>query len=305
MCSLKNDVIPSASPSWPKFNRSVSLLTWGLNEEELVKNFLERAFTLLEESVEDFEVIFVNDGSTDRTAEILAAYAAEEPRLKVITNEVNMNVGRSGRRAIAAASKDVVLWQTVDWSYDITHLRIFLELLNHFDVVQGVRPVPIRLLSYIPVVRSIYRVRTRSDDFRKAIVSLGNYYLLRILFGVPFQDFQNVTLYPRTLIQSVELTGDSSFINPECLFRTYERGTTYLEVPISFVPRTHGKAKGTKLSSIMRSIRDILGAWMKWGWQFRLHNRSETRRRIFRVSEPFHLDDDVIQLVVPLFKQFR
>jgi glycosyltransferase involved in cell wall biosynthesis len=296
---------PSPQSSMKKFNRSVSLLTWGLNEEALVEGFLDRAFALLDATAEDFEVIFVNDGSTDRTAEILAAYAAKEPRLKVITNEVNMNVGRSCRRAIAAASKDFLLWQTVDWSYDITHLRIFLELTNDFDVVQGVRPVPIRLLSYIPVVRSIYRVKTRSDDLRKAVVSLGNYYLLRILFGVRFHDFQNVTIYPRALIQSVELTGDSSFLNPECLLRTYERGATYLEVPIPFIRRTQGHAKGTKLSSIMRSIRNIVRAWLKWGWQFRLRHRKEMRRRIYRVSEPFHLDEDVLRLVIPLFKEFR
>jgi hypothetical protein len=54
--------------------------------------------------------------------------------------------------------------QTVDWSYDLSNLRIFLELLKHFDVVQGVRPVPLRLLSYIPVLRSIYRVRRRSFE---------------------------------------------------------------------------------------------------------------------------------------------
>lgn len=291
--------------SLPKFTRSVSLLTWGLNEELLLEDFLGRAFALMDATVEDFEVIFVNDGSTDRTAEILAEFAAREPRLKVITNELNMNVGRSCRRAIASASKDFLLWQTVDWAYDLANLRILLELLNYFDIVQGVRPVPIRLLSYIPVVRSIYRVRTRSDDFRKAIVSLGNYYLLRILFGVPFHDFQNITLYPRSLIQSVDLAGDSSFINPECLLRTYERDVRYIEVPIPFLPRKQGQAKGTKLSSINRSIRDILAAWIRWGWQFRLRQRNEGRRRIFRVSEPFHLDEDIIRLTIPLFKQFR
>jgi glycosyltransferase involved in cell wall biosynthesis len=288
-----------------KFGRSVSLLAWGLNEEILLEDFLDRAFALLTECVEDFEVIFVDDGSTDQTPEILKAYAAKEPRLRVITNEVNLNIGQSSRRAIAAATKEIVFWQTVDWSYDIRNFRIFLELTKYFDVVQGVRPLPIRLLSYIPVLRSIYRVRTRSDNFRKAIVSLGNYYVLRTLFGVPFHDFQNITFYPTKLLQSVELTGDSSFINPECLLRTYERGTTYLEVPIPFIPRTAGVAKGTKLSSIWKSIRDILKAWLNWGWRQRRNNRHESSRHIFRVWQPFNLDEKVIELTAPLFKEFR
>jgi hypothetical protein len=74
----------------------------------------------------------------------------------------------------------------VDWSYDLSKLRIFLELLRHFDVVQGIRPVPIRLFSYIPVIRSIYRIQRRFDTFYKAIISLTNYYILRILFSARF-----------------------------------------------------------------------------------------------------------------------
>ncbi len=288
-----------------KFDRSVSLIAWGLNEEILLEDFLNRSFDLLAKVADDYEVIFVDDGSTDRTPEILKAYQANEPRLKVITNETNLNIGQSSRRAIAGATKDFVFWQTVDWSYDIKNLRIFLELTRHFDVVQGVRPVPIRLLSYIPVLRSIYRVRTRSDNLRKAIVSLGNYYILRILFGVPFQDFQNVTIYPTKLLQSVKLTADSSFINPECLLRTYERGATYIEVPISFIPRTAGEAKGTKFKAIRRSIRDIAYAFCDWGWRRRGQNRREARHRIFRVWQPFNIDEDVIRLVAPLFKDFR
>ena len=292
-------------PLSQKFDRSVSLIAWGLNEETLLESFLDRSFALLAEVTDDYEVVFVDDGSTDRTPEILDAYAAKEPRLKVITNEVNLNIGRSSRRAIASASKDYLFWQTVDWAYDIRNLRIFLELTRYFDVVQGVRPVPIRLLSYIPVLRSIYRVRTRSDNLRKAIISLSNYYVLRILFGAPFHDFQNVTIYPTKLLQSVTLIGDSSFINPECLLRTYERGATYIEVPISFIPRAAGEAKGTKFKAIRRSIRDILHAFFDWGWRRRGQNRREARSKIFRVWQPFNLDKDVICLVAPLFKDFR
>jgi glycosyltransferase involved in cell wall biosynthesis len=98
-----------------KFNRSVSLLAWGLNEELLLKDFLDKAFDMLEAAVTDYEVVFVNDGSTDRTGEILAAYQAGEPRLKVINNPENVNVGISCRRAVQAASKEYLFWQTVDW----------------------------------------------------------------------------------------------------------------------------------------------------------------------------------------------
>lgn len=294
----------SPRPKLEKFKKSVSLLTWGYNEELLVKDFLDRAVNLLDDTIEDWEIIFVNDGSTDKTGAILNEYARKEPRVKPIHNEKNLNVGKSCHRAIMSASKDYLFWQTVDWSYDISNLRIFLELLQYYTVVQGVRPTPVRLLSYIPLLRSAYRVKTRSDTLQKAIVSLSNYYLLRILFGVHFQDFQNVTLYPSKLLQSANLKGESSFTNPECLLRTYEKDATFLEVPIKFIPRTVGVAKGTKITSIMRSVRDIFKAWLLWGWKYRLNIRNK-EKRVFRIAEPFHLDTEVIELAAPLFKDFR
>jgi glycosyltransferase involved in cell wall biosynthesis len=289
-----------------KFAGSVSMLAWGYNEEELVEGFLDRAFALLEKTVTDYELVFVDDASTDRTSHILAAYARREPRLRVITHETNLNVGFACRTAVAAAQKEFLFWQTVDWSYDLTYLRIFLELLQHFDAVQGIRPAPERLLSHIPVIRSIYRIRSRSDNLQKAVVSLSNYYLLRLLYGVKFHDFQNITFYPTALAQSVHLMGKSSFVNPEILLKTHSQGARFLEVPIGFIPRQAGVAKGTKLGTVIRSVRDVFGNWLDWGLKLRLERRRAHRPdQIWRVSQPVYLDEEVLALIIPLFKCYR
>jgi glycosyltransferase involved in cell wall biosynthesis len=288
-----------------KFPHGISLLAWGYNEEILIDDFFTRAQSLMEGVAADYEIVFVNDGSTDRTGELADAHARRNPRIRVIHHARNLNVGLACRTAVANARKDHLLWQTVDWSYDLTHLDIFLALLEYYDVVQGVRPVPIRLLSYIPVIRSIYRVRTRSDNFRKAIVSLGNYYLLRILFGAPFQDFQNVTIYSAKLVQGFKMRGKTSFVNPEFLIRSYVAGNRFIEVPIPFIRRSHGKAKGTKLRTILRSVVDIATNWLVWGLWLRLTGimgRSDSR--IDRVSMPFALSEPVLRLCVPLFAEF-
>jgi hypothetical protein len=288
-----------------KFDRSVSLLAWAFNEEAIVGSFLERAAAALDSAVNDWEIVFVDDCSTDRTPNILRAFATSEPRLRIIHHERNMNVGISCRTAVSNARKDFLFWQTVDWSYDIGKLRIFLELLKYFDVVQGVRPVPIRLLSYIPVVRSIYRVRQRSDSLYKAVISLGNYYTLRILFGVDFHDFQNVTFYPTSLAQKLQLAGRSSFVNPEMLLKSYYQGARFIEVPIRFLPRTRGIAKGTRPISVMRSIADTARNWLRWGARLRFRAVRTVRPPVRRVAEPFRLDQSVLRLVLPLFDDFR
>jgi glycosyltransferase involved in cell wall biosynthesis len=281
------------------------MLAWGFNEEESLSAFFDRAFALLDATVEDYELIFINDGSVDRTGAIADAYALQQPRLRVFHNARNLNVGISSWRAIQAARKEILFWQTVDWSYDIRNLRVFLELTKHFDVVQGVRPVPIRLLSYIPVLRSIYRVRSRSDSLRQAIVSLANYYIIRTLFGVHFHDMQNVTFYPTRIAHSLDLQSTTAFANPEGLIKAKARGLRFLEVPIGFLPREVGESKGGRIDFIVKSAIDVFRHWLKWGWKLRVNQGVNIKQRIFRVAEPVFLDEEVIHLAAPLLKEFR
>jgi glycosyltransferase involved in cell wall biosynthesis len=288
-----------------KFDRSVSLGAWGYNEELLVASFLTRAIDLLQRTVHDWEIVFVDDGSTDRTPEILQSFAQREPRLKVIRHPRNLNVGFAFRTAVATASKEYFFSQTVDWSYDLSKLRVFLELLRHFDVVQGIRPVPIRLLSYIPVIRSIYRIQRRSDTLYKAVVSIGNYYILRILFGARFHDFQNITFYPTQLVRPIELVGRTSFANPETLLKSYYRGASFIEVPIRFLKRSEGDAKGAKFTTVIRSFVDTMMNWISWGIEARLNRQCAPAKQISRVAEPFLLNQPVLRLILPLFDDFK
>lgn len=288
-----------------KFDRSVSMLAWAYNEEELIATFLKRALALLDTTVDDWELIVVDDASTDRTPDIIANFAKREPRIRLVRHQRNLNVGWACRTAIAHAQKEFLFWETIDWSYDLTHLRIFLELLKYFDVVQGVRPVPEGIGSHIPFIRSFCRVKSRSDNLKSAVVSLGNYYHLRLLYGVPFHDFQNVTFYPTHLAKSLDIVGTSSFVNPEMLIKAYSKGARFIEVPIRFIKRTAGEAKGIKLKAVVRSVKDVWLNWFRWGLTLRLRRLSSPVGRIYRVAEPFCLDERVLALVLPLFKEFQ
>ena len=107
-------------------------------------------------------------------------------------------------------------------------------------------------------------VERRSDTAYKGLVSVVNYRLIRLLFRLPLQDYQNVTVYPRALIQSVTLETESAFTNPECLLKTWWRGATFKEVPVPFLKRRQGHGKGTRPLAIAAAIRDILKWWLRW-----------------------------------------
>jgi glycosyltransferase involved in cell wall biosynthesis len=254
-----------------KFNKSVSLLSWAYNEEDSIQEYLEKSTGLMDATVEDYEIILIDDGSTDRTYEIAEAFRSKNNRLKIFRNERNLNVGISSQIAIQKSSKEYLFWQTIDWCYDITHLRLFLEYLHEYDIVQGVRkaPVQVRLKLLRPLADllrlfGIKHLTRRSDTVSKAIVSVINYIFVRTLFLVPLSDFQNVTLYPTKWIQSIDFEAKSSFVSPEGLIKSYWNGMSIKEVPINFIPRTQGTARGTRPKAIMSSVQDILRLWFKW-----------------------------------------
>jgi glycosyltransferase involved in cell wall biosynthesis len=234
---------------------SLSMLGWALNEEANIGEYIDKAEACLRQVTDDFEVIIIEDGSTDRTWAIACEYQKTRPWLRVYQNERNRGPGYNTKRSISLATKDYLFWQTVDWAYDIRGLLGALDQVAKYEVLQGVRLAPVSPFGIFA---------KRSDHFGKALVSVTNYLLIRFLFRLPLRDYQNVTVYPRALIQSVTLESESSFTNPECLLKVWWRGTTIREIPVPFIKRERGRAKGTRVKAIAAAISDILYWWVRW-----------------------------------------
>jgi glycosyltransferase involved in cell wall biosynthesis len=242
-------------PGTPRVSFSLSMLGWALNEEDSIAGYIDRAGAFLAALTDDYELILIDDGSSDRTWEIATEYAATRPWLKPYRNDRNRGSGYNTKRAISVASKDYLFWQTVDWAYDIRYLAKALGDLASVDVLQGVR---------VDTTSAKGMVQQRSDNPYKGLVSVVNYRLIRTLFRLPLGDYQNVTVYPRALIQAVTLETESAFTNPECLLKTWWRGATFKEVPVPFVKRQRGRSTGTRPRAIVAAIADILYWWAQW-----------------------------------------
>jgi glycosyltransferase involved in cell wall biosynthesis len=281
------------------------MIAWGYNEQLLIEGFLRRALSLLEHTCREYELVFIDDCSTDRTGEIAEAVARDAPRLRIIRNERNLGMGGAANVAVHAAQNEHVFWQTVDWAYDLSELRCFLELTKRFDLVIGTRPVIWRPFGHIPLLSRIVGIRARADTVLHGAVSLTNYYVLRLLFGVRIHDFQNVQIYPRRFIEQLQIKASSSFIAPEMLYKCYLLGATFMEVPVRFIPRSVGKSRGIRPRSILRSLRDIACGWLEFGPSVRRAVRASTETRIFRLTQPTRLSEDDIRLMAGLFRYYR
>ena len=252
------------------------MLGWALNEEENIAEYLERGEKFLASLTSDFELIVIDDGSTDRTAAIIEEYRRTRPWLRLHRNERNRGSGYNHKLAISLATKEYLFWQMVDWSYDLSRLGEFLPRLGKdCDVLQGVRQGTVSISGL---------VRRRSDTALKGLVSIVNYLLIRILFRLPVRDYQNVTVYPTRLIQPVKLESESAFTNPESLLKVWWKGVTIGEFPVPFLKRRRGVAKGARPRVILRSIVDVFGWWLRWIVLGRRPDKG--KGRVVRLDEP-------------------
>ncbi len=235
--------------------RSLSMLGWALNEEESIRAYIERAEQFLQSVADDYELIVIDDGSTDHTWGVAFECQKSRPWLRIYRNDRNRGSGYNTKRALSLAQKDYVFWQTVDWSYDISRLGANFHRLAECDVLQGVRLKTVSLHGLL---------KSRSDSPLKALISLVNYLLVRFLFGLPLHDYQNVTVYPRRFIQSMEIESESAFTNPECLLKSWWRGASIMEIPVPFVKRQTGTAKGTRAGFVFAAVKDVIYWWWRW-----------------------------------------
>lgn len=225
---------------------SLSMVVPAYNEDELLEVFVRKSMVDLSKITDDFEIILVNDGSTDRTPEIAGRLTKEFKNLRVINLEKNSGVGVATKTGLMAASKEIVFNNTVDAFFNMEDLPLLLKYLPDYDIVSG------------------YRTNLKSNNIYGKLLTLGNYYLIRLLFGLNLKAFQTVQFFRNSFLQSIKIEADSTFMAPELLIKAHNLGKSIKEVGIEYQPRRAGKGKCGNPKNILRTIKDIFKFWFSW-----------------------------------------
>lgn len=225
---------------------SLSMLVAAYNEEELLESFIRKSMTDLAKVANDFEIVLVNDGSTDNTLIIAQKLVAEFPNLRVINLDRNLGTGKSMLPGFSAVSKEIVFWNTVDAVFNTGDLPLLLRYLDDYDVVSG------------------YRSDLSANNLYQKTLTVGNYIVIRLLFGVRLKAYQTVQFHRKSFLNSISIEAESSFISPELLLKAHKAGKRIKEVKIKYHPRLAGKAKGGNLKNILMTFKDILRFWFQW-----------------------------------------
>lgn len=230
---------------------SLSVLVPAYNERHNLAPTVERLMRALNISVEDFEIIVADDGSTDGTGEVADRLAAEHPEIRVVHNSRNRGLGYCYLRGVEVARKSSFVYIPGDntWPY-----RSFLELFGNLgkaDVVTSystnpeVRPVGRRILS------ALY---TR---------------MLNVLFGLRMHYYNGLTIYPITFLRSNPITTYGFGFQAEVLLKAIYRGLSFIEVAIPIDERTAGASKAVTVKNILSVLTTVCRVL----WQLRLPSR--------------------------------
>jgi glycosyltransferase involved in cell wall biosynthesis len=119
---------------------SISVFFPCYNDSRTIGDLVEEASRQLQHLTDDYEIIVVNDGSADNSAEVLRALESRVPHLKVVTHPQNRGYGAALRSGFAAATKEVVFYTDGDAQYDVRELPVLLMLLtDDTDFVNGIK----------------------------------------------------------------------------------------------------------------------------------------------------------------------
>lgn len=227
-------------------NHSLSMVVCAFNEEELIEEFLYKSIGDLSRATSDWEILLVNDGSSDRTSELAHRIAREWPQIRIFDQPFNRGPGACIQLGYYAATKDYVFHNTVDAFFNTEDLMWVLPLLRHYDCLSG------------------YRKDLKANNLYQKLLTTCNRGLIHFLFPLKLKAYQTVQFHPRELFQRIRVEAKSSFVSAELLLKAHGLGYRVGEFEVEFHPRTKGVAKGGGPIHVARSIRDIFKYWFLW-----------------------------------------
>ncbi len=233
----------------------ISLFLPAYNEQENVAFMVDGARRVLSDiSGDSWEVLVVNDGSTDGTREEVLAMSRRDPRIRLLDHPGNLGFGSAVRTGIENSRYPWIFYTDCDGQFDLEELKTVWELRREADIVSGFR-------------------RRRRDPGMRLIYSLGWNTITLMLFMRGFKDVDaSFKLYRRSIFERVKPRSTSGVVDFEILTLARGMGYRVLQVPVTHFPRRAGTVSfETSRRGFFAFVRfsAILELW-KQLWAFRV-----------------------------------
>jgi glycosyltransferase involved in cell wall biosynthesis len=234
------------APAEPNFGLlTIFFPMW--NEEDYLDRALgaarEACDALLElGEIEDYELLIVDDASTDRTGALADERAAADRRVRVVHHPKNRKLGGSLKTGFAESRGDLILYSDADLPFDMDELVKAVRVMRHYEAD----------------IVSAWRFDRTGEGYVRVVYSWIYNSLVRTLFGVKLRDINFAfKLCHRRIFDHVKLESEGSFIDAELVIRSQRAGYKVVQFGVDYFPRTRGVSTLSSPAVIVKLLREM------------------------------------------------
>lgn len=224
---------------------SISVFFPCYNDAGTIGKLVDKAFKNLKTLTNDYEVIVIDDGSSDKSREILLKKAKQDNKLKLVFHKKNRGYGGALKSGFKTANKDLVFYTDGDAQYDVDELPILFDLLSDdVDIVNGIK-------------------MERQDYAYRIIVGNAYAFTVRWLFQLPIWDVDcDFRLIRKSVLRKIKLRSNSGSICVELVKKLDRAGARFRQVSVHHYDRVYGQSQFFRLDRILKTFKELGQLWL-------------------------------------------
>jgi len=218
----------------------VSIVLPAFNEAQNLEEVVNECVEVFSSLPARFEIIIVDDGSSDGTSRIADKLASADPRIKALHHSQNLGYGAALRSGFVKADMEYIFFTDTDKQFRIHEIKKLTPLLDRAEMVIGYRKK-----RQVPLHRRVYgRVFSA---------------LVRLLFGVEAKDVNCAfKIFKKSILQDHDLTSQGALVNAELLAIARLQGVEPMQVPVTHCKREAGSQSGGSPRVIRKAVTELI-----------------------------------------------
>ena len=223
--------------------RRVSVFLPAFNEVKNLEGAVVDIVWAADGVLAEYEILVVNDGSTDGTRELADRLAHENPRVRALHQPRNIGIAAAYERALDEAKLDYFSFLAGDGEIARESVRNILAAVGRADIVAP------------------YHQNPRARQLHRRLLTWGSTTLVNVLFGLKMRYYQGPCIYPVALARALPKTEGGFYFLTQMLIHALRAGYSAVEVGLTHVERTSGRSKAVSFKNILKALRAIARVW--------------------------------------------
>ncbi|MDD4957453.1 MAG: glycosyltransferase family 2 protein [Candidatus Omnitrophica bacterium] len=220
---------------------SVSFVMPMFNERDNIRDTIAGIRKVAGEITRDYEIVIVDDASTDDSVDVVEAARAQDPSIRLIRMKKNTKFGGAFAAGFKGAEKDVIVYMDSDMPVSIDNIKASFPLIREADIVTG------------------YSMIKKGDTVKRKIMSGVYNLMVRTLFGLNVRDVNSgYKIVRREAIRDLRFVSHSPFVDVELFLNAKKRRQKVRQYPLIFLSRSGGVSHISRLPVVLATFRDML-----------------------------------------------